>query len=42
MILHEQSERFLDIGSYICGLNSGYFLHTDKKIIAEKQLHFDY
>ena len=39
---------FLMIGSYICGLNSKLFLHTDKTffcvlerlyINAEKQLH---
>ena len=32
------------IGSYVCGLNSELFLHTDKNrlINAEKHLHFDF
>ena len=41
----------LMIGSYVCGLNSELFLHTDKnhsffvvkrQINAEKYLHFDF
>ena len=37
----------LMIGSYICGLNSDLFLHTDKnhsflQLNAEKHLHFDF
>ena len=40
---------FLMIGSYVCGLNSELFLHTDKHcffvletINAEKQLYFNF
>ena len=38
----------LMIGSYVCGLNSELFLHTDKNhwvyavINAEKHLHFEF
>ena len=36
------------IGSYVCGLNSELFLHTDKNLIletnkcTEKQMHFNF
>ena len=37
----------LMIGSYVCGLNSKLFLHTDKNhsfllLETEKHLHFDF